>query len=72
MKIQGKVVRSDLEGGLWLFETLDGKRYQLEGGDDSLLQDGQKATLHGDVQGGSFGIGMVGDIFRVERYELGA
>ncbi len=71
MKIQGSVVRSDLEGGLWLFRTLQGVQYQLKGGDDALLKDGQKATLEGHVEKEAFGIGMCGEIFRVERYKLG-
>lgn len=70
-KLQGKVVRSPLEGGHWLFETLQGERYQLQGGDDKLLVDGQSATVEGEVEEAGFGIGMTGPIFKVHYYDLG-
>jgi len=71
MKITGKVVFSDLEGGLWMFETTTGTTYQLKGGDDILLQNGKEATLEGSVvSDGGFGIGMVGEVFEVSTYIL--
>lgn len=72
MKIQGTVVRSDLEGGLWLFKTNQGMQYQLEvpGGGSDLLEDGVRATLEGEVDGAAFGIGMAGPVFKVERYKV--
>lgn len=69
-KIQGKVVRSPLEGGHWMFESNQGKKYQLHGGGEDLLQDGQRATIEGEVDEGAFGIGMTGPVLKVEFYEL--
>ena len=71
MKITGTVVSSDLEGGLWLFETEEGTTYQLKGGDSGLLQNGIKAVIEGCVvSDGGFGIGMCGDVFEVSTYTL--
>jgi len=69
-KVQGKVVRSDLEGGHWVFEAVSGERYQLHGGGDDLLKDGQNAVIEGEVDGGMIGIGMTGPVLKVEFYEL--
>ena len=71
MKLTGKVLSSDLEGGLWLFEADNGTTYQLKGGDGGLLQDGIKATLEGSVPSdGGFGIGMAGEVFEVSTYTI--
>ena len=70
MKVRGKVKRSDLEGGLWLFEAADGAIYQLKGGGDDLLADGVDATVEGNVDSGGFSIGMAGDILVVEKYTI--
>lgn len=71
MQIKGKVVKESLEGGIWLLEGDDGKRYQLAGGDDKLLKDGQRATVKGDVDKNAMSFGMVGEIFKVKSYTLG-
>lgn len=70
MTIRGKVVREELSGGVWLLEADDGTRYQLNGGDNSLLKNGQRATVEGDVDRNAMGIGMVGEIFKVKSYRL--
>lgn len=70
MKLRGRVVRSDLEGGLWLFETEEGGSYQLKGGGADLLVDGVEATVEGRLDTGGVGIGMVGDILVVSRYTI--
>ena len=70
-KLQGKVVRSPLEGGHWTFVSVQGDTYQLSGGGDDLLVDGQRATLEGEVEEAGFGIGMTGPIFKVHFYDLG-
>lgn len=69
-KVQGTVVRSDLEGGLWLFRSNQGEQFQLQGGGDDLLKDGQRATIEGEVDSAGFGIGMAGSILKVEFYTL--
>lgn len=70
MKLQGKVVKSELEGGVWTFEDNQGKRYQIQGGGKDLLVDGQRATITGEVAENMMGIGMMGPILVVERYQL--
>lgn len=70
MKLQGKVVRSPLEGGHWLFVCNQGKQYQLKGGGSDLLKDGQRATIEGEVEEAGFGIGMTGPILAVQFYTL--
>ncbi len=69
--LEGVVRRSDLEGGLWMFEASDGTRLQLDrGGGSDLYKDGVVAKVTGSVDTGTMGIGMSGDILRVESYEL--
>lgn len=70
MKLRGKVKSSDLEGGIWLFESSDGAVYQLRGGGADLLRDGVAATIVGDVDSQGFSIGMTGDVLNVESYEI--
>lgn len=69
--LSGVVKRSHLEGGLWLLDADDGQAYQLEGGDRGLYKDGQRARVTGRIAADSAGIGMAGDILRVESYEIG-
>jgi len=71
MQVKGKVVHETLEGGIWLLEGDDGKRYQLNGGDAKLLKDGQRATVNGDVDKNAMSFGMVGEILKVKSYTLG-
>ena len=70
MTIKGKVVREELEGGLWILEGDDGNRYQLNGGDGKLLKNGQRATVTGDVDKNAMSIGMMGEILKVKSYKL--
>jgi len=70
MKLRGTVKKSDLEGGLWLFEAADGTVYQLQGGGADLLVDGVRATVDGKVDRGGFSIGMCGDVFVVDGYKI--
>lgn len=71
MTIKGKVKKEDLSGGIWILEADDGSRYTLNGGDSGLLKDGQRATVEGSVDKGAFGIGMVGETFKVSSYKVG-
>lgn len=69
--IKGTVKKEELSGGIWVLDADDGERYQLQGGDGTLLKDGQKATVEGSVDKNAMGIGMVGSIFKVKSYQLG-
>lgn len=68
--LKGTVNYSDLEGGVWTFVANDGNQYQIEGGDNRLLKNGQKATISGDVDSDMMGIGMMGDVLKVKSYVL--
>jgi len=70
MQLKGVVKRSDIEGGLWLLHSDDGQVYQLRGGGADLLKDGLRATIECTVDGGAFGIGMVGAVVDVESYSI--
>lgn len=69
--VHGQVRHSKLEGGFWVLRADDGTTYQLEGGDPGLFHDGQRARVTGLVAADAMGIGMSGDILRVESYEVG-
>lgn len=68
--IKGRVVYENLSGGIWTLAADDGNRYQMEGGDDRLYKNGQRATVSGEIDSEAMGIGMVGDILRVKSYVL--
>lgn len=68
--LKGTVNFSDLEGGVWTFVANDGNQYQIDGGDDRLLKNGQKATISGEIDSDMMGIGMMGDILKVKSYVL--
>lgn len=67
-KYKGKVIKSDLEGGTWIFESSDGKKYQLDGGDKGLYTHGQNVTVEGQENSGMMGIAMTGPILTVNKY----
>jgi hypothetical protein len=66
MKLKGTIRRNDLEGGLWMFETDGGDRYQLVGELDA-CKDGMKAEVEGKVDKGTMGIGMSGPSLTVAK-----
>ena len=68
--MKGTVVKEELSGGIWVFETEDGGRYQMAGGDKKLLKNGQKATVTGELDSMGMGIGMIGEILKVKSYKL--
>jgi hypothetical protein len=68
--IQGKIEKSDLEGGLWLLVTDSGDRYQLEGGDRELYIIGRRVSVTGREEDQMMGIGMTGPLFKVKKYEI--
>lgn len=67
-RLTGQVRFEDLEGGLWLLVAEDGTRYQLDGGDPGLRQDGQRVEVEGEVADDSMGFGMTGPILRVRGW----
>ncbi len=66
---KGTVKRNDLAGGFWELHATDGEHYQLDGGDDGLLVEGQSVEITGDVDKGGMGIGMAGPILKVSSYK---
>jgi hypothetical protein len=68
-RFEGEVRFEDLEGGLWLLVTRDGRRLQLSGGDEALRRDGQAVTVRGRIAEDAMGIGMTGPILEVESWQ---
>ena len=65
-KISGTLKHSDLEGGVWVFET-SSETYQLTDLDSTWLKDGSKLELEGEVMENMMSIGMMGPTFRVTK-----
>ena len=63
--VRGTVGRSDLEGGMWTFETEAGDVYVLEGGPAELLRKGARAEVVGLVDDEAMGIGFGTPVLRV-------
>ena len=59
MKIRGTVEFRDVEMGVWVLAGDDGKTYQIAGGRSSLLKEGQRVEIEGDVDAGAAGIGQL-------------
>lgn len=66
---KGTVKKNDLEGGFWELHTDDGQKYQLQGGDDKLHQEGARVEVEGKVDKAAFGIGMTGPILAVKSFK---
>jgi len=66
---KGTVKKNDLEGGFWELHTDDGKRYQLQGGEDVLRKEGARVEIDGKVDKNAMGIGMTGPILAVKSYK---
>ena len=66
MKYTGKLEKSDLEGGVFVFTTDGGERYHLEGLPSNLEKSGSRLEIDGDVDGGTVSIGMMGSVMRVK------
>ena len=70
MKVKGTVKYVDLEGGFFVLETHDGKRYVLDGGDDGLQTDGAHVEVEGEVSE-AMGISMTSDpVLAVSAYRV--
>ncbi|MGZ3460799.1 MAG: DUF5818 domain-containing protein [Archangium sp.] len=70
MKLTGRVVFRDLEGGVWVLEGDDGRTYQLAGGDRKIKKDGQRVEVQGDVARDVMTTAMVGPVFNVASYRF--
>ena len=70
MKIRGTVEFRDVEMGVWVLAGDDGKTYQLVGGRSSLLKEGQRVEIDGEVDDGAMGTAMVGPVLRVHSYKV--
>jgi len=70
MKVRGTVEFRDVEMGVWVLAAEDGRTYQLAGGRSSLLRDGQRAEIEGDVDEAAVSVAMVGPVLRVRSYKL--
>jgi hypothetical protein len=68
-KFRGTVKKNDLEGGFWELHTENGERYQLRGGDATLLVEGEKVEIEGSVDKHAFGIGMTGPYLDVSSWK---
>jgi hypothetical protein len=70
-KLRGIVKKNDIEGGIWEFHADDGERYQIRGGDEALMVEGQEVEIEGKVDKGGFGIGMTGPYLDVKSWKKG-
>jgi len=70
MKLTGRVVYRDIEGGVWVLEGDDGRTYQLAGGDRKIKKDGQRIEVEGDVARDLMTAFMVGPVLNVATYRF--
>ena len=70
MKVRGTVEFRDVEMGVWVLVGEDGRTYQISGGRSSLLKEGQRVEVDGEVDEGAMGAAMVGAILRVRGHKL--
>ncbi|HVP62564.1 MAG TPA: hypothetical protein VMT11_18545 [Myxococcaceae bacterium] len=70
MKIRGTVEFRDVEMGVWVLAGDDGRTYQLAGGRSTLLNEGQRVEIDGEVDEAAVGVAMVGPVLRVHGYKV--
>lgn len=70
MKLSGKVTFRDIETGVWVLESDDGKTYLLAGGDRKLKKNGARIEAEGDLDKDSLDFAMVGPRFVVKSYKF--
>jgi len=68
-KIRGRVEHRDLEGGIWLLASDDGKRYTLIGAPKDLRVAGARVEIEGSIDEGGMGIAMSGPQLHVRKFE---
>lgn len=67
MKLCGQLKRSELEGGVWVFQADDGQSYHLDGLSPELERDGARLEVEGKLDRQGVTIGMMGALVRVDR-----
>ena len=70
MKFRGTVEFRDVEMGVWVLVGEDGRTYQISGGRSSLLKEGQRVEVDGDVDGAAMSAAMVGPVLKVRSYRV--
>lgn len=69
-KYNGTVTKSDLEGGVWLLKTDSGETYELKGASESILKEGLKISIDGQVQRDMMSFAMMGPVLSVKSHKL--
>jgi hypothetical protein len=70
MKVSGKIAYRDIETGVWVLESDDGRTYQLAGGDRKIKKNGQRVEVEGKVDDEAVTLHMVGPVFNVASYRF--
>ena len=70
MKLRGTVEFRDVEMGVWVLVGEDGRTYQITGGRSSLLREGQRVEVDGEVDPGAMSAAMVGPVLRVHSHKV--
>jgi hypothetical protein len=71
IQIIGTVERRDIGMGAWALVSNDGVTYEImKGADKSLLKDGQKVEVIGEVRDDVMTIAMIGSILEVKSFEI--
>ena len=70
MRVRGTVEFRDVEMGVWVLVGEDGRSYQIAGGRSSLLKEGQRVEIEGDVDQGAMSVAMVGPVLKVRSYKV--
>ena len=68
-KLKGTLHHSDLEGGVWIFRSEDGRQFSLDGLPKQLQVDGAHLELEGQ-EAQAMGFAMVGSVFQVRSARL--
>ena len=66
----GTVVKSELEGGVWLLKTDSGNTYELNNANESILKEGLKVSIDGQIQKDMVSFAMMGPILSVKNHKL--
>jgi hypothetical protein len=69
MKVRGTVEFRDVEMGVWVLIGEDGRTYQISGGRSSLLKEGQRVEIDGDLDDAAVSVSMVGPVLRVRSHK---
>jgi len=66
----GTIIKSELEGGVWLLKTDSGETYQLNSQDKSIFKEGQKISIKGQVERDMISFAMMGPILSVKQHKF--